>query len=130
MRPGFQTSLAVTFTAVDKINSEILRFAQNDNAGFVLTLQPLKLFNPSQLTSTSPSAPETGIARNRNCPACKNLRGSGAALVGARQCAKILAGGDHLQKDAWQRFQLAGWITAPVASRILSKALRLARRES
>src|SRR6516225_1600915 len=41
MRPGFQTSLAVTFTAVDKINSEILRFAQNDNAGFVLKLQPL-----------------------------------------------------------------------------------------
>ena len=51
MRPGFQTSRAVTFTAVDKINSEILRFAQNDNADFVLTLQP---FNSSTHHNSQP----------------------------------------------------------------------------
>jgi len=64
MRPGFQTSLAVTFTVADKINSEIeslasrtlsaalqLRFAQNDNAGFVLTLQP---FNSSTHHNSHP----------------------------------------------------------------------------
>ena len=57
-------SLAVTFTDVDKINPEIeslaswtssaalqLRFAQNDNAGFVLTLQP---FNSSTHHTSAP----------------------------------------------------------------------------
>jgi hypothetical protein len=51
MRPGFQTSPAVSFIAVDKINSEILRFAQNYNAGFVLTLQP---FNSSTHHNSRP----------------------------------------------------------------------------
>jgi hypothetical protein len=59
-----ETSQAVTFTDVDKINSEIeslaswtssaalqLRFAQNDNAEFVLTLQ---LFNSSTHHNSHP----------------------------------------------------------------------------
>src|SRR5262245_5423679 len=90
----------------------------------------VKLFNSSQLKSTSPSAPGTGIARNLNCPACKNLRRSGAALVGAQWCAEILSGGDHFQKDALHRFRVAGSITAPVTSHILPKAVRSASRAS
>src|SRR5437773_9742376 len=81
------------------------------------------------ITPTSPSVPGMGIVRNRNCPACKSLRRSGAALVGARQCAEILSGGDHFQKDASQRFRVAGSITARATSRILSKAVQSARRE-
>src|SRR5882672_5254768 len=112
--------------AAKRRNSEILRFAQNDNAGYRSPLQPFQHFNRS---TTSPFVPGMGIVRNRNCPACKSLRRSGAALVGARQCAEILSGGDHFQKDASQRFRVAGSITARATSRILSKALRSARRE-
>src|SRR6516162_7955716 len=132
MGPGFQTFLAVPFTSVDKIDSEILlpRLRdQNDNAG------PLR-FTRSTVTcsldhlikSTLPSAPGTDIGNNLNCPACRNLRRSGAALVGARWCAEILSGGDHFQKDALRRFRVAGSITAPVASNILPKAVRSASR--
>src|SRR6266487_7099139 len=81
-------------------------------------------------TSTFSSVLGTGIVRNQNCPACKNLRRSGAALVGARRCAEIFSGGDHFQKDALRRFQVAGSITAPVASNILPKAVRSASRVS
>ena len=46
---------------------------------------PVRRFNEvNQITSISPFVPGTGIVRNRNCPAYKSLRRSGAALVGAR----------------------------------------------
>ena len=46
-----ETSLALTFYVAEKINSEILRLTQNDNADFVLTLQP---FNSSTLEESRP----------------------------------------------------------------------------
>src|SRR5437773_10748125 len=39
---------------------------------------------PNPITSILPFAPEMGIVRNRNCPACKSLRKFGANLVGLR----------------------------------------------
>src|SRR5262249_33231408 len=112
MRPGFQTSFTV-----DKIN---LRFFASLRMTMLvaLTLQP---FNPSRVTSTWPSAPGTGIPRNQNCPAWKNLRRFGANPVDARQCSEIFSGADHFQRDVWQQFRVAGWITAPGAFRIRSK---------
>src|SRR4029077_16933592 len=51
--------------------------------GQLLSASPLKRFNSSTLSlliSTSSSVPGTGIARNPNCPACKNPRRSVATL--------------------------------------------------
>ena len=81
------------------------------------------------ITTISSFVPGTGIASNRNYPAYKSLRKSGAALAGARQCAKILFGEDHFQKGASQPFRVAGLITARATSRILSKAVRSAPRQ-
>src|SRR5262245_43186919 len=81
------------------------------------------------ITTSLPSAPGRGSARNPNCLACKNLRRSEGGLVDARPCAEIVSGEDHFQKGAWQQFRLAGSISALAASRILSKAVCSARRE-
>ena len=43
------------------------------------------LLTVARLRSIWPSAPGTGIARNRNYPAYKNLRRFGADLAGARR---------------------------------------------
>src|SRR6266446_9159321 len=83
-------------------------------------LQPFKL---SRITSTSPSAPGTGIARNRNCPAYKNLRRFGANLAGAPRFSGILAGANRLRRDALQLFQAVDSTTAPAAFHIRAKRL-------
>src|SRR5207244_304446 len=70
-----------------------------------------------------------GIARNRNCPAFKNLRRSVANPVGARRCATILSDADHFQTDVLQRSRVGGSIVASAALRIRSKAVCSARRE-
>src|SRR5438034_1176819 len=85
---------------------------------------PFYPFNGSTLqliTSTSPSAPGRGIVRNRDCPACKNLRRSVVNPVDARRCAGILSGAGHSQKDALQQFRVGGSIIAQAALRIRSK---------
>src|SRR5260370_34607208 len=68
-----------------------------------------------------PSVPGTGIERNRNCPAYKNLRRFGADLVDARRFSTILAGASHFRKDVSQLFRVVYSITVPAALRILPK---------
>src|SRR3954465_3740936 len=102
--------------------------ANNPRCFASLNMTEDKSFMPG-ITTISSFAPGTGIVSNRNYPACKSLRRSGAALVDARSCAEILFGGDHFQKDASQRFRLAGSIIAPAAWHILSKAVCLERRK-
>ena len=113
-----ETPLAVTFTVPKRPNSEILRFAQNDNAGYSSTLQPFKF-----ISSTSSSAPGTGTARNRNCPAYKSLRRFGANLAGARRSLVIVAGANRFRRDASQPFQVVDSTTLPAALRILTNPL-------
>src|SRR5262249_20735473 len=81
-------------------------------------------FNGSTLQALSPSspfAPGMGIVRNRNCPACRNLRRFVANLVGARRCAKTLFGADHFQRDVPQRSRGGDSISVPAALHIRSK---------
>src|SRR6266513_1412637 len=70
------------------------------------------------LISTSSFVPETGIARNRNCPACKSLRKSGASLADARRFSEIAHDADRSRKAASQRFQDDDSINAPATSHI------------
>src|SRR5437773_10413846 len=58
-----------------------------------------------KVTSTSAFARETGIARNRNCLACKSPRKSGAGLVDGRRFLEIARDVDHLQRGAWLPFR-------------------------
>src|SRR5205823_9658490 len=68
---------------------------------------PLQLF-----TSTSPFARGMGIVRNRNCPACKNLRKSEANPVDARQFPEIAFAANHFRKGALRPFPAGGLIDA------------------
>ena len=116
-----EAPLAVTFAVTKRPNLEILLphpRDQNDNAGYSSTLQPSKL-----ISSTSSSAPGTGTARNRNCPACKNLRRFGVNLAGAQRSLVIVAGANRLRRDVLQLFQAVDSTTAPEALRILPKRL-------
>src|SRR5438874_8017092 len=100
-----------------------LRFAQNDNAGFLLTLNvsTVQLFNASRVTSICPFARGTGTARNRNCPAYRNLRRSVAKPVDAPRCAEISSGAGHFQRDVSQQSRRGDLIIVPAAFRIRSK---------
>ena len=82
-------------------------------------------FNASTLLtirSTSSSAPGTGIARNQNCPAYKNLRRFGGDLADGQRFLEILAGANHFQKGVWQLFRAAYSIIVLAALRIHPKA--------
>ena len=120
-----ETSQAVTFRSP---KDEIQRFFASLRMTIPIIAEPFNRLTFQPIRPTSPSALGMGIGRNRNCPACKSLRRSEAALVGARPCAEILSDGGHFQKDALQRFQVADLLTARATSRILSKAVRSARR--
>src|SRR5437899_8077542 len=67
------------------------------------------------LTAICPSVPETGIGRNRNCPADKNLHRFGANLAGVRRFSEILACANHFRKDVSQLFRAVYSTTAPAA---------------
>src|ERR1051326_7482630 len=84
---------------------------------------------PSRITATSPSVPGTGTARNRNCPACKNLRRFGGALAGGRSFSEIVANLGHTQKGVFRPFRVGGLIIEPVAGRNPPKAFRRAKRK-
>src|SRR4030095_15308470 len=71
--------------------------------------------------ATWPSVPGTGIARSRNCPACKNLRKSGATLAGVRRFSKIACGANHGQRGASRRFPAGDSTDVPAAWCILAK---------
>src|SRR6184192_2087233 len=100
-----------------------LRFAQNDNAGFLLTLNAstVQLFKASRVTSICPFAPGTGTPRNRNCPAYRNLRRFAAKPVDVPRCAKTVSGAGHFQRDVSQRSRGGDLIIVPAAFRIRSK---------
>ena len=81
-----------------------------------------KLFAPCNfITTTSPFVLGTDIARNRNCPACKNLRRFVANPVDVRRYAKILSYADRFQRDVSQQSRRGDSIVAPGAFRIRSK---------
>src|SRR5207244_11618151 len=67
--------------------------------------------------------PGTGIARNRNCPACKNPRRFGANLAGVRRFSEILSDADHFRRDVSQLFRAVYWITVPAVLHILTRDL-------
>src|SRR6266496_4612182 len=81
------------------------------------------LQHSQRITSTSSSVPGTGIARNRNYPAYKNLRKTEADPAGARRFSEILSGADHFRKDASQLFRAVYSITVPAALCILPKGV-------
>src|SRR5467141_1047361 len=83
--------------------------------------------SPIHIMPTSPSARETGIARNRNCPAYKSLRKSEADLVDARQFSEAACAGDHFRKGEWRRFPAGDWIDAPAVLRMPAKHRHLAK---
>src|SRR6058998_2013803 len=75
------------------------------------------------VTSTSPFAPGTGIARNQNYPAGKNLRKFGANLADLPRFSEILAGANHLRIGVSQLFRGVCSTTVPAALRIPPKCV-------
>jgi hypothetical protein len=66
----------------------------------------------------SSSAPGTGIVHNRNYPAYKSLRKSGANPADWRQFSGIVSGANRFRKDASLLFPVVGSIGAPGALHI------------
>src|SRR5262249_17739878 len=91
---------------------------QNDSAGYSSMLQPFKY-----ISSTSSIAPGTGIARNRNCPAYKNLHRFGASPAGARRFSEIRCGANRSRRDASPPFRVVDSTTVQAALSIRSKRL-------